>query len=156
MRIDLFAHLQRDVSWHFTIDDNADGPLPRQQRLTISSDDKPGRQPLFNDFIDRLERKACNSTDLGRGEKLLRGHLVTKKIILSKRDYLSRPIAILKRAGPFDAPNHLPLMLSGSIQAYAVTGETRLAQAPDIQTFGDMGLAALSDSDWYKPRQAHC
>jgi tripartite-type tricarboxylate transporter receptor subunit TctC len=49
----------------------------------------------------------------------------------------------------FDAPIQLSLMRSGSIQAYAVTGETRLAQAPDIPTFGEMGLAALSDSGWY-------
>src|SRR5262249_47750972 len=40
----------------------------------------------------------------------------------------------------FDAPIQLSLMRSGSIQAYAVSGETRLAQAPDIPTFGEMGL----------------
>jgi Tripartite tricarboxylate transporter family receptor len=49
----------------------------------------------------------------------------------------------------FDGPIQLSLMRSGSIQAYAVSGETRLAQAPDIPTFGEMGLAALSHSGWY-------
>jgi tripartite-type tricarboxylate transporter receptor subunit TctC len=49
----------------------------------------------------------------------------------------------------FDAPIQLPLTRSGGIQAYAVTGDTRLAQAPDIPTFGEMGLGALSDSGWY-------
>jgi tripartite-type tricarboxylate transporter receptor subunit TctC len=48
----------------------------------------------------------------------------------------------------FEGPIQLPLARSGSIQAYAVTGDTRLAQAPDIPTFGEMGLAALSDSFW--------
>jgi tripartite-type tricarboxylate transporter receptor subunit TctC len=49
----------------------------------------------------------------------------------------------------FDAPIQLPLTRSGSIHAYAVTGDTRLAQAPDIPTFGELGLPALSDSGWY-------
>jgi tripartite-type tricarboxylate transporter receptor subunit TctC len=33
---------------------------------------------------------------------------------------------------------------SGSIKAYAVTSDTRLAQAPDIPSFAEMGLPALS------------
>jgi tripartite-type tricarboxylate transporter receptor subunit TctC len=49
----------------------------------------------------------------------------------------------------FDAPIQLSLMRSGSIQAYAVSGETRLAQAPDIPTFGEMGLPTLSHSEWF-------
>jgi tripartite-type tricarboxylate transporter receptor subunit TctC len=49
----------------------------------------------------------------------------------------------------FDAPIQLPLMRSGSIQAYAVSGETRLAQAPDIPTFAEIGLPALSHSPWF-------
>jgi tripartite-type tricarboxylate transporter receptor subunit TctC len=49
----------------------------------------------------------------------------------------------------FDAPIQLPLARSGSIQAYAVTGDRRLALAPDIPTFGEMGLAALADPGWY-------
>jgi tripartite-type tricarboxylate transporter receptor subunit TctC len=49
----------------------------------------------------------------------------------------------------FDAPSQLQLMQSGSIQAYAVTGDTRFAQASGIPTFSEMGLPALSDSLWF-------
>jgi tripartite-type tricarboxylate transporter receptor subunit TctC len=37
---------------------------------------------------------------------------------------------------------------AGSIKAYAVTSDTRLALAPDIPTFAEMGLPALSFSAW--------
>jgi tripartite-type tricarboxylate transporter receptor subunit TctC len=43
-----------------------------------------------------------------------------------------------------DSPVQLPLVRAGSIKAYAVTSDTRLALAPDIPTVGEMGLAALS------------
>jgi tripartite-type tricarboxylate transporter receptor subunit TctC len=46
-------------------------------------------------------------------------------------------------------PDHLPLMQAGSIKAYAVTSDTRLTLAPDIPTFAEMGLPALSFSAWY-------
>ena len=36
----------------------------------------------------------------------------------------------------------------GSIKAFAVTSDTRLALAPDIPTFAEMGLPALSFSSW--------
>ena len=49
----------------------------------------------------------------------------------------------------FETPVQLPLSRSGSIQAYAVTGDTRLAQAPDIPTFAEMGLPAVSFSSWH-------
>jgi tripartite-type tricarboxylate transporter receptor subunit TctC len=49
----------------------------------------------------------------------------------------------------FDGSYQLPLTWSGNIQAYAVTGDTRLALAPDIPTFAEMGLPALSFSSWY-------
>jgi tripartite-type tricarboxylate transporter receptor subunit TctC len=42
----------------------------------------------------------------------------------------------------------LPLVRGGSIKAYAVTSDTRQAQAPDIPTFAEMGLPALSWSFW--------
>jgi tripartite-type tricarboxylate transporter receptor subunit TctC len=48
----------------------------------------------------------------------------------------------------FDALTPLPLMRAGSIKAYVVTGDTRLAQAPDIPTFAEMGLPAASFSGW--------
>jgi tripartite-type tricarboxylate transporter receptor subunit TctC len=45
-------------------------------------------------------------------------------------------------------PDPLPLMRAGSIKAYAVTSDTRWALAPDIPTFAEMGLPALSYSAW--------
>jgi tripartite-type tricarboxylate transporter receptor subunit TctC len=48
----------------------------------------------------------------------------------------------------FYAQFQLPLVRDGSIKAYAVTSDTRLAVAPDIPTFGEMGLPALSYSPW--------
>jgi tripartite-type tricarboxylate transporter receptor subunit TctC len=45
-------------------------------------------------------------------------------------------------------PDQLPLVRAGSMKAYAVTGETRSALAPDIPTFAEMGLPALSYSAW--------
>jgi tripartite-type tricarboxylate transporter receptor subunit TctC len=44
----------------------------------------------------------------------------------------------------FDLPPQLPLMRAGSIKAYAVASDTRLAQAPNIPTFAEMRLPAVS------------
>jgi tripartite-type tricarboxylate transporter receptor subunit TctC len=56
-------------------------------------------------------------------------------------------------AGQFDllftTPDALPLMRAGSIKAYAVTSATRLALAPEIPTFSEMRLPAVSYSSWY-------
>ena len=49
----------------------------------------------------------------------------------------------------FDTPLPLPLVRAGSIKAYAITGDTRLMAAPDIPTFAELGLPALSSSPWY-------
>jgi len=49
----------------------------------------------------------------------------------------------------FNPPDALPLVRAGSIKAYAVTNETRWLQAPDIPTFVERGLPALSWSTWY-------
>src|SRR5262249_9584801 len=43
----------------------------------------------------------------------------------------------------------LSLMRAGSIKAYAVTSDTSLPQAPELPTFAEMGLPALSYSSWY-------
>ena len=48
----------------------------------------------------------------------------------------------------FGSPNELSLMRAGSIKAYAVSSDTRLALAPDIRTFAEMGLPGLSYSAW--------
>jgi tripartite-type tricarboxylate transporter receptor subunit TctC len=48
-----------------------------------------------------------------------------------------------------ETPFQLPLVRAGTIKAYAVTSDTRLAAAPDIPTFAEMGLPAVSCSLWY-------
>jgi tripartite-type tricarboxylate transporter receptor subunit TctC len=49
----------------------------------------------------------------------------------------------------FTTPAELALARAGSIKAYAVTSDKRLALAPDIPTFAEMGLPSLSFSNWY-------
>jgi len=49
----------------------------------------------------------------------------------------------------FGGTDSLSLMRAGSIKAYAVTSDMRLAQAPELPTVGEMGLPALSYSAWY-------
>jgi tripartite-type tricarboxylate transporter receptor subunit TctC len=49
----------------------------------------------------------------------------------------------------FDSPRtSLPLMRAGSIKAYAVTSDMRLTVAPDVPTFAEMALPALSYNEW--------
>jgi tripartite-type tricarboxylate transporter receptor subunit TctC len=49
----------------------------------------------------------------------------------------------------FDTPLQIPLVRAGSIKAFAVTNDVRLAVAPDIPTFAEMGLPGLSYTGWY-------
>jgi tripartite-type tricarboxylate transporter receptor subunit TctC len=42
----------------------------------------------------------------------------------------------------------LPMVRAGSIKAYAATGDERVALAPDIPTYAEMGLPAISSPDW--------
>jgi tripartite-type tricarboxylate transporter receptor subunit TctC len=48
-----------------------------------------------------------------------------------------------------DVAVQLPHVRSGIIKAFAVTGDRRLAAAPEIPTFAEMGLPLLSYSAWY-------
>jgi tripartite-type tricarboxylate transporter receptor subunit TctC len=48
----------------------------------------------------------------------------------------------------FSTPDQLPLMRAGSIKAYAVTSDRRMAVASDIPTFAEMGLPGVSYSAW--------
>ena len=48
-----------------------------------------------------------------------------------------------------DTIESLPLIRGGSVRAYAVTSEERLAAAPDIPTIAEMGLSAASWTAWY-------
>jgi tripartite-type tricarboxylate transporter receptor subunit TctC len=49
----------------------------------------------------------------------------------------------------FTTPAELALVRSGSVKAYAVTSEQRLALAPDLPTFAELGLPSLSYANWY-------
>jgi tripartite-type tricarboxylate transporter receptor subunit TctC len=49
----------------------------------------------------------------------------------------------------FYTPDQLRLARGAGVKAYAVTSDTRLAAAPDIPTFAEMGLPALSYFAWY-------
>jgi tripartite-type tricarboxylate transporter receptor subunit TctC len=49
----------------------------------------------------------------------------------------------------FNTPDQLPLVRAGSIKAYAVTGDKRVALAPDVPTFRELELPSLSFSDWF-------
>ena len=49
----------------------------------------------------------------------------------------------------FISPQYLSQVRALSIKAYAVTSEARLAVAPDIPTFGEIGLPALSFPAWF-------
>jgi tripartite-type tricarboxylate transporter receptor subunit TctC len=49
----------------------------------------------------------------------------------------------------FEGPIQLPLVRTGNIKAFAVTSDTRLAVAPDIPTFAEMGRPSVSHSGWY-------
>jgi tripartite-type tricarboxylate transporter receptor subunit TctC len=49
----------------------------------------------------------------------------------------------------FDVLDALSLVRAGSIKAYAVVSDRRSTFAPDIPTFSEMGLPAVSLSSWY-------
>jgi tripartite-type tricarboxylate transporter receptor subunit TctC len=48
----------------------------------------------------------------------------------------------------FGAGEALSLVRAGDIKAYAVTSDTRMSIAPEVPTFAELGLAALSYSAW--------
>jgi tripartite-type tricarboxylate transporter receptor subunit TctC len=49
----------------------------------------------------------------------------------------------------FGLPFQLPLVRAGSIKAFATTSEARLALAPEIPTFAELGVPTLSYSFWF-------
>jgi site-specific recombinase XerC len=61
---------------------------------------------------------------------------------------LFRPVA---KGGhlAFGGGDSLPLMQAGNIKAYAMTSDRRMAIAPDIPTFAEMGLPTISYSQWF-------
>ena len=65
-------------------------------------------------------------------------------VTIAMQDLLAGRIDLL-----FSTPDALPLVRAGSIKAYAVASDMRFALAPDIPTFGEMGLPTVSYSAWY-------
>jgi tripartite-type tricarboxylate transporter receptor subunit TctC len=49
----------------------------------------------------------------------------------------------------FTTPDRLALVQSGGAKAFAVTSDARLAPCPDVPTFVESGLPALSFSPWF-------
>jgi tripartite-type tricarboxylate transporter receptor subunit TctC len=49
----------------------------------------------------------------------------------------------------FAGTDSFSLLRTGNIKSYAVTGDARLMAAPDIPTFAEKGLPALSYSGWF-------
>jgi tripartite-type tricarboxylate transporter receptor subunit TctC len=85
---------------------------------------------------------------------------VTRPVALEAAEGVGRAVALyrrghniarrsLARAHADLAGIQLPLVRTGSIKAYAVTSDIRLALAPDIPTFAEMGLPTLSYSQWF-------
>ena len=48
----------------------------------------------------------------------------------------------------FGSTDQLPLAQAGSIKAYALTGDIRMALMPDLPTFAEMGLPTISYPGW--------
>jgi tripartite-type tricarboxylate transporter receptor subunit TctC len=65
-------------------------------------------------------------------------------VALAVQDLVAGQIDLL-----FSTPEALPLMRAGSIKAYAVASDTRLALAPDVPIFGEMGLPAVYFPAWF-------
>jgi tripartite-type tricarboxylate transporter receptor subunit TctC len=119
-------------------------------RKTLSAND-------LNELIDRLVEGQSQQGDGGSHRS--RSPLASR--ILSERNWNAgcpravswHPPAVQDlAAGQIDlwlgTPDQLPLMRAGTIKAYAVTSDRRMAVAPDIPTFGEMGLPALTYYAW--------
>jgi tripartite-type tricarboxylate transporter receptor subunit TctC len=49
----------------------------------------------------------------------------------------------------FGPPDQLPFSRAGNVKAFAATSDVRLEVAPDIPTFTELGLPAISFSAWF-------
>jgi tripartite-type tricarboxylate transporter receptor subunit TctC len=63
---------------------------------------------------------------------------------ISMQDLMSGQIDLV-----FTTPDRLALVQSGGAKAFAVTSDARLAPCPDVPTFVESGLPALSFSPWF-------
>jgi tripartite-type tricarboxylate transporter receptor subunit TctC len=146
-----FYSLQYDVLNDFApISPLVTGPLILFGRKALPAND-------LRELIDWLKSRS-NKASAGTGASSI--HLVTAFFqkdtgaqltfvpyrggALALQDLVAGQIDLL-----FMTPDALALVRAGGIRAYAVTSDTRLAQAPDIPTFGEMGLPSVSYSGWY-------
>jgi tripartite-type tricarboxylate transporter receptor subunit TctC len=113
-----------------------------------------------NDLGELIDWLKSNPVNASAGFGSTSAHLVTaffqkqagtkftlvpfRGVAPAMQDLVARQIDLL-----FSSPDVLPLARAGSIKAYAATSDTRLALAPDIPTFAEMGLPALSFPNWY-------
>jgi tripartite-type tricarboxylate transporter receptor subunit TctC len=120
-----------------------------------------GRKTMpANDLRELIAWLKANPNKASAGIELASTHLVTAS--LQKETGTQFTLVPYRGSAPamqdlvagqidlkLDALAQLPLVRAGSIKAYAVTSQTRSALAPDIPTFAEMGLPALSYSAWF-------
>jgi tripartite-type tricarboxylate transporter receptor subunit TctC len=74
---------------------------------------------------------AATLVGIGGGEAQTTGTIMPYRgVAPAMQDLLAGQIDLL-----FSGPEQLPLMRAGSVKAYAVSSDARLASAPDIPTF---------------------
>jgi tripartite-type tricarboxylate transporter receptor subunit TctC len=130
-------------------------PLVTLPRVLFARKQMPAKD--LNEFLVWLR---ANPNKASAGYASISYHLITSFFQRETRTNLTlvpyrglAPVIQDLVAGQIDlsfgAPTELALMRTGSIKAYAVTSDKRLTQAPDIPTFAEMELPALSQSNWF-------
>ena len=125
------------------------GPIVFYARKTMPAKD-------LNDLIDWLK---ANPDKASAGIATVGYHLITalfqkqtgtkftlvpyRGVPTALQDLVAGRIDLL-----FGSPDLLPVVRGGIIKAYAVTSDTRFAQAPDTPTFAEMGVPAVFWSTW--------
>jgi tripartite-type tricarboxylate transporter receptor subunit TctC len=113
-----------------------------------------------NDLIELIAWLKANPNKATAGRPTVPNHLLTA--LFRKQTGTQFTIVPYRGAAPgfqdllagqidlfIAAPTaSLPLVQAGNIKAFAVTADMRMAMAPDIPTFVEMGLPGLSYSEW--------
>jgi tripartite-type tricarboxylate transporter receptor subunit TctC len=144
--------LQYDVLWDFEpVSLVVEAPLLLVGKKAIPANDLPELIAWLKANPDKAFQGAAGGTDSVAGFLLQRETGTHFQIVNYRglapalQDLLAGRIDLL-----FDQPaGALPQIRSGSIKAYAVTSETRLAIAPDIPTVDEAGLAGLHIAPWH-------
>lgn len=144
-----FYRLKYDVLHDFA----AVAPLVRFPFVLFARKSMPANN--LNELISwlRANPNAASVAVVNAGVRLLASFLQKETATqFTLVPYRTLPAADLA-AGHIDlvflTPDFLPLMRAGSIKAYAVTSDMRWTVAPDVPTFAEMGLRALSYFDWF-------